>query len=118
MHELSLAQGLLGQVVNIAEEKRASKVNKVKVSIGAFSGVVVDSFIFGFEALKREHPLTKEAELEIESPAPVLYCAECNKEISAPASWPRQAAKCPQCQNARLFPCGGDELLLLQIEME
>ncbi len=118
MHELSLAQGLLEQVIDIAEKNDASMVTKVKVSIGAFSGVVVESFIFGFDLLKLEYPLTQGALLEIQNPAPVLHCQECNKEVPAPASWPRQAASCPQCGASNLIPCGGDDLMLLQIEME
>ncbi len=118
MHELSLAQGLLKQVLAIAHENNVSKVNRIKVSIGTLSGIVVDSFIFGFDALKKDNPIIEKAVLEIESQTPMLYCSSCNHQTPAPNSWPSQAMNCPKCHASGLMPVGGDELLLMQIEME
>ena len=48
MHELSLAKSLLDQVSDLAREHNSTSVTKVKVILGPFSGVVADSFDFGF----------------------------------------------------------------------
>ena len=66
MHELSLAQGLLTQLEELATTHNATTVHVVRVEIGEQSGIVVDSFCFGFDALKKETPLTENAELQID----------------------------------------------------
>ncbi len=65
MHELSLAQGLLTQLGELATTHGATKIITVKVSVGNDSGIVVDSFSFGFNAIKAEDELTAHAILEI-----------------------------------------------------
>ncbi len=81
MHEFSLAQGLMQQLSELANRHEALKIFTVKVAIGTRSGIVVDSFCFGFEILSAENTLTKEAVLEVSEPK-------------------------------------GDDLMLLQVEME
>ncbi len=65
MHELSLVQGLLGQLESLAGQHGASRILRVQVSIGEESCIVEDSFRFGFDAVKTESSLTREAELQI-----------------------------------------------------
>ena len=65
MHELSLAQGLLDQLTTLAHSHGVSTVLVVRVDIGSQAGIVVDSFCFGFDALKKDNPLTEKAILEI-----------------------------------------------------
>ncbi len=65
MHELSLAQGLLSQLQALAKEHGAEKIVLVRVSIGAQSGIVIDSFVFGFNAIKTTLALSRDAVLEI-----------------------------------------------------
>lgn len=81
MHEFSLAQGLTRQLVELAGRHEAEKICTVRVAIGTRSGIVVDSFCFGFEVLAKENTLIREAVLEISEPE-------------------------------------GDDLILLQVEME
>jgi Zn finger protein HypA/HybF involved in hydrogenase expression len=69
MHELSLAQGLLEQLVQLARRHEAADVLTVRVSIGVCSGIVVDSFVFGFNAIKTEVDCLARAVLEIEETA-------------------------------------------------
>jgi Zn finger protein HypA/HybF involved in hydrogenase expression len=65
MHEFSLAQGLLGQLQELSATHGAEKILTVRVSIGVQSGIVVDSFVFGFNAIKTTLLLSREAILEI-----------------------------------------------------
>jgi Zn finger protein HypA/HybF involved in hydrogenase expression len=65
MHELSLAQALLSQLEQLATDNNASTVLIVRVDIGKDAGIVIDSFTFGFDAIKTEVALTKQAELII-----------------------------------------------------
>lgn len=65
MHELSLAQGLITQLLDIVREHDAGLVVTVFVEVGEQSGIVIDSFEFGFDAIKQEHEQIQGAELKI-----------------------------------------------------
>ena len=128
MHELSLAQSLIGQLLDLVKEHQAGRVTRVSVTIGPFSGIVRDSFEFGFNAVKLSHQETRETVLELESPDPLYRCLDCRKVSSIPCISPSEQAdpitggiypkKCPWCCQPRLSPKGGTELILNQLEME
>ncbi len=65
MHELSLAQGLLDQLAALARQHRASRIVRVEVAIGRQAGIVVDSFVFGFNAIRTTLEVTREATLVV-----------------------------------------------------
>ncbi len=133
MHELSLVQGLFSQVRVVAKENNAQKVLRVLVEIGPFSGVVVDSFCFAFDALKKGDKLLQDAVLEIKTPPAGFRCPNClweeepneaNKkntdtdEMFSSALGMLTKTCCPHCGEEGLLPLGSDDILLLQIEME
>ncbi len=114
MHEMSLVQGLLTQLHELAREHKKTKVITVRMEIGPLSGVVIDSFQFGFDILSKEDALTKESNLVIESsPATYRGCG-CGTEIEAE----QRPEKCPACRETLLIPKGGDDIILRQVEME
>ena len=51
MHELSIMQSALDQVLEKARQAGASRVHAIRLRIGALSGVVPDALQFAFEAL-------------------------------------------------------------------
>ena len=114
MHEISIVQGLFVQLEELAKDNGASRIISVTVEIGPLSGVVVDSFQFGFDILAAEHPMLKEAKLILRIP-PVRYtCTSCGKvfeDVSRPG-------QCAQCVELLLVPQGGDDVILNQVEME
>jgi len=114
MHEMSLVQGLLGQLQSLATKHKKSKVISVSMEIGPFSGVVIDSFQFGFDILSKEDALTKNAELKIISPAAIFRCCGCGKQIKEE----QRPDSCPHCSETLFSPEGSDDLILLQVEME
>lgn len=114
MHEFSLAQGLMGQLLALADQHNASKICNVHVSVGSLSGIVADSFAFGFEILTRENPLTKDATLQITETYPQYRCLDCNEIM--PFTEP--VVSCPNCASQRLSRQGGDDLILTHVEME
>ncbi len=65
MHELSLAQGLIDQLKELAGAHKATRIMTVRVNIGTMAGIVVDSFVFGFNAVKTETNCVREAQLKI-----------------------------------------------------
>lgn len=102
----------MSQLHQLAEQNKATKVTKVKVTIGRLSGIVADSFSFGFETLSGENSLTKNAVLEITETEPDKRCLDCGFIIEP------HATTCPKCLSSKLVAEGGDDLILTQVEME
>lgn len=115
MHEISLVQNLVQQLKELAAENQATKVIRVTMEIGPLCGVVVDSFRFGFDIISAEEQLTRGAELVVKIPEVRYTCTGCGK-VHVTAG-PRPDC-CPICRESTLFPEGGDDLILLQVEME
>jgi hydrogenase nickel incorporation protein HypA/HybF len=114
MHEISLVQAMLQQLSDLAARNQATKVIKITMEIGQMSGVVADSFRFGFEVLSGNDDLVRGAELTI-IPPPVSYrCTQCGHTETTGT----KPDCCPQCREIFLIPEGGDDLILQQVEME
>jgi hydrogenase nickel incorporation protein HypA/HybF len=128
MHELSLAQSLIEQLLHLAQEHKAERITRVAVTLGPFSGIVRDSFEFGFNIIKESDVVTREALLELITPDPEYTCLDCGTVAVIPFSLQTDrlesvllgpAAKhCSGCGSNRLSPQGGTELILNQVEME
>lgn len=115
MHEISLVQGLLQQLKELAHANQAGKIIKITMDVGPLSGVVADSFRFGFDILSADDDLFKGAELVLII-TPVSYqCSNCGHVVTTAGERPEQCAK---CQELFLIPQGGDDLILRQVEME
>ncbi|MBI5556533.1 MAG: hydrogenase maturation nickel metallochaperone HypA [Deltaproteobacteria bacterium] len=114
MHEISLVQGLLKQLALLAAEHGSKSVSKVRLEVGPHSGIVIDSFKFGFEVLAAEIDLTRHARLEIVIPPLRYKCCYCGHVRQTE----RLPETCSQCAKTLLVPDGGDGLILLQVEME
>jgi hydrogenase nickel incorporation protein HypA/HybF len=67
MHEFSLAQGLHNQLMALSREHQATKVLKAEVSVGRNAGIVVESFVFGFNVLAEDCEVTQGMDLVIET---------------------------------------------------
>jgi hydrogenase nickel incorporation protein HypA/HybF len=67
MHEFSLAQGLHNQLIDLAREHQIAKVLRAEVAVGDDAGIVVESFVFGFNVLAGESAVTQGMNLIITS---------------------------------------------------
>ena len=114
MHEMSLVQSLLAQLATLAASHNKKRVITVTVAIGPLSGVVIDSFQFGFDILSAENDLTKGAKLIIISPPASYQCIRCGHRLSVAV----RPDSCPVCDETLLIPEGGDGIILNQVEME
>lgn len=115
MHEISLVQGLLDQLHSIARENNTSRVLKVTMLIGPLSGVVVESFQFGFDILSKQDDLVRDAELVMIIPEVSYRCSNCGHEEVTSGARPEQ---CAACSDRILIAETGDDLILQQVEME
>jgi hydrogenase nickel incorporation protein HypA/HybF len=116
MHELSLAQNLTQQLLDLASAHRAQQVLGARLAVGANAGVVIDSLRFGFEILCKEQPILHSCTLNIEERPAQVYCLHCGALDAAEAV--PGTRSCPRCGGIELFLRGGDELTLLSVELD
>ena len=113
MHELSLAQSLIEQVVVAAEAENAARVLRVIVAVGPYSGVEKSAFEFAFP-FAADGTSAEGAELVIEDAPATIVCELCHATNRA---YPTQLV-CPQCGSDHVVLKGGHTFLVREIELE
>lgn len=78
MHEMAIAQSVFDIAFGLAQQHADSKIRKIKLSVGEFSGVVKDALDFAFDVLKPGTPAA-EAEIEIEVVKLAAVCEQCGE---------------------------------------
>jgi hydrogenase nickel incorporation protein HypA/HybF len=111
MHEYSIVQALIERVDQETAARRATRVHRVRVSIGELAGVEIELLRTAFDTI-RHRTSCHNATLDIRQVAARWECRQCGTPL------PRGAPlRCRECgQPARLR--AGDEIMLDQIEME
>lgn len=111
MHEYSIVQSLIERVDQEARAHGATRVHRIRVSIGELAGVEIGLLQTAFETF-RGRTVCDATELEIRHVAALWECRRCGTAIA-----PGTPLQCPSCgAPARL--ASGDEIMLDQIEME
>jgi hydrogenase nickel incorporation protein HypA/HybF len=113
MHELSIMQSALDQVLETARQAGAARVHAIRLRIGALSGVVPDALRFAFEALADGTP-AQGAQLVIEDVPARFWCAACSQEFAAA----RMFAECPGCHRPSTELRAGREMELTSMEVD
>lgn len=111
MHEISIAQSLLRLVEAEAERHQAACVRRVRVRLGALSGIepALLRSAFGFLC---EGSRCAGAELTIDEVPARWSCPDCGAPIEGGLP-----LRCPRCRAPGRLSAG-DEILLEQLEME
>jgi hydrogenase nickel incorporation protein HypA/HybF len=113
VHEMSIAQSLLGIILEESSKHDITRVKTVNLRIGAMAAIVPESLTFCFELLSRE-TLADGASLAVETIPVVARCGDCgiNYEVE------NQVFLCPQCGMPSLELISGRELSVVSIEGE
>lgn len=112
MHEFSIVSALIEQCEQLALEHKAKGIARVAVKIGALSGVEPQLVKTAFDTF-REDGMCKGAELEMDVAPLELDCKACGAH-----SIPDEIAYlCPVCQSRDIKVSGGEEMLLMQLEL-
>lgn len=112
MHELSVCLGMLQQVEDIARDKAATEVVRIRIQIGPLSGVEANLLEQAFP-LASAGTLAEHAELIID-PLPVrVRCRSCSSESDVPPN----RLLCTHCGAYDTQIISGDELLLSSVEL-
>lgn len=112
MHELSVCQGLLQQVTQIAQQHQAHGVSRITLQVGPLSGVeprlLQDAF-----PIARAGSIAQTAELIIDELPIRVRCKSCGEESDAQTN----RLICAACGDWQTQLISGDQLLLARVEL-
>jgi hydrogenase nickel incorporation protein HypA/HybF len=112
MHEVGIMQNVFEIAFAHLQKERATRIHRVRLRVGALSGVVPDALQFAFEALKENTPAA-EASLEVDFLPVRLVCQSCGLEFGADAF----AELCPTCGSPHSSVRQGRELDVVSLEI-
>jgi hydrogenase nickel incorporation protein HypA/HybF len=113
MHEMSLCESIMEIVENEAQRQRFSKVNSVRLEIGALSGVEPDAMTFCFDAVSRG-TIADGAKLELMHVPARAWCMDCAQDVIIQ----QRFDPCPICGNPLVQVKTGTEMKIKDMEVE
>ena len=113
MHEMSIAQSLLEIIKEEMAKNDAKVLRSVRLHIGQLTAIVPDSLSFCFEIMTNGTEL-EGAKLLMEIIPLMGYCNGCKKEFEIE----NYAFACPFCQCTDIITISGDELSIVEMEVE
>lgn len=105
-------QSALELAADRVREAGATRVHRLRLKVGALSGVVPEALRFAFDSLC-PGTVTEGARLEIVSVPALCWCAHCREEFASPDF----AQECPRCHEVSLELRRGLELELESMEI-
>jgi len=112
MHELSICQSLLDQVERIAQDHRATRVERILLRVGPLSGVE-PALLRNAYPLAAAGTIAESADLVIEAAPVRVHCKDCGAETDAAPN----RLLCGACGGWQTRLISGDELLLANLEL-
>ena len=92
-----------------------SGITHLLLKIGKLSGIVTDSLIFAFDAVKLEHDLLTDARVEIEEIPALCKCGDCNASFEIDSMY---VPACSNCNSLNITYISGDEQHIENVELE
>ena len=105
MHEMSIAESVLGIVEETARREGFGRVTEVRLEIGALAAIETEALRFCFDAVVHGS-LAQGARLEIDETPGAAWCFDCSKPVQVAA----RGEPCPACGGAKLQVSGGTEM--------
>lgn len=112
MHEVGLMQEAVRMALDYATSAGASRVHRLRLRVGAMSGVVPDALRFAFDVVCRG-TLAEGAVLEIDHVPAVCWCSKCQSEFECEDF----INECPKCHEISTELRRGTELDLACVEV-
>ncbi len=107
MHEMSIATGLIEQVLKIANENRLPHIDEVEIEAGQLRFIVPEAMYAAFEAVS-EGTIAQGAKLKITEVKAMARCRKCNKKYAPKID----DFLCPSCSVADFEIVQGDDIIL------
>lgn len=105
MHEMSIAESVLGIVEESARREGLRRVREVRLEIGKLAAVETEALRFCFDAVVRG-TVAEGAVLAIDETPGTAWCFGCSATVPVAA----RGDPCPNCGGARLQVNGGTEM--------
>jgi len=112
MHEMSIAQSLVDILKEEMVKNNARVLKSVRLNVGQMSAVVPDSLSFCFEVITKETEL-EGAELVMEVIPLEGLCKECKETFEIKD----YAFQCPHCGSKEIETIAGQDLAIVEIEV-
>lgn len=112
MHELSIAQAIVNQALDILQKEKGSSIARIALTIGVLSGIEE-------HALREAFPIACEgtalngADLDIETEKASVFCRDCNKEVTVTPPF----MVCGTCMGSNVDFRKGRDMIIKQIEI-
>jgi len=113
MHEMSIAQGLLDIIKEEMDKHGARVLRSVRLQIGQLSAIVPESLSFCFEIMTAGTEL-EGARLNMEMIPLRGTCRKCNQEFEIK----EYAFECPYCSSREIDTISGQELSIVEMEVD
>ena len=113
MHEYSIVLSLLESCEEYVKNHNATKVTKLVVKIGVLSGVEPELLQRAFDTFK-EQSVCDGAFLDLHVQKVVIYCNMCSEESILESL----EFQCPRCGSHNITIKDGEEMYLMQLELE
>ena len=112
MHEYSLVQSLVGRVEALAQERGATAVHRLVVSVGELAGLDPGLFQTAYDTF-RAGTICERTAMELRTVPARWACPGCGREIAR-----GEVLTCAACDLPARLSAGADEILLETVEME
>ena len=112
MHELSIAQNVLGIIRDKFTDKPV-RISQINMKIGSLTCILPESLTFCFDSIKKDSVVAN-SKLNIEILAGLGHCDYCRDDVSLEML----TTVCPQCARPDLKIIQGQELQITSVEIE
>ena len=113
MHEMALTESLIEIAVEEAVKRSAKRIVRVWLEVGMLSHAEPEALRFCFDAVAAG-TLAEGARLEMDRPPGAGLCIDCGKCVALEERF----GACPECGRYGVRMTSGDELKLLELEIE
>ncbi|NBC35234.1 hydrogenase maturation nickel metallochaperone HypA [Novosphingobium sp. FSY-8] len=112
MHEMAICESIRDILEEQAATQRFTRVERVKLAIGALSGVEAEAIRFGFD-VAMAGSVADGARLEIEDVPGTAWCLPCAVSVTIAARYDA----CPKCGSHQLQVTGGSDMTIREVEV-
>lgn len=112
MHEMSLCLSMIDLVNERARAEGATRVLRIKLTIGALGNVEPQALAFCFESAAQGSPV-EDAQLDIEVLPGRAFCFDCRQTVSIM----QRGDECPNCHGGALRIDDGEQMRVTEMEV-
>ncbi len=113
MHEASIAISMVETVTGLCQQEGYESIERVRLKVGRAAGILPDALLFAFDVAK-VGTAADNAELHIEYIPLNGICEECGSHFESDE---RYVFSCPACSSTAIKITGGDELQIVDMEV-